>query len=76
MLQQLLDTLAVPLYSSQEHRKVSLRHGAEPCDAGLLQQQHWQRFCRAGRRSGGEMLNVSFTAAVLPGLLERTDTQD
>ena len=66
---KLFDTLAVPLYSSQEHRRVSLRHvlrgmGAEPCDAGLLQ-QHWQRFRRAGRRSGGEMLNTSFTAAVL-----------
>ena len=66
---KLFDTLAVPLYSSQEHRRVSLRHvlrgmGAEACDAGLLQ-QHWQRFRRAGRRSGGEMLNTSFTAAVL-----------
>ena len=55
---KLFDTLAVPLYSSQEHRKVSLRHvlrgmGAEPCDAGSFR-QHWQRVCR-----------VSLTAAAL-----------
>ena len=65
----LYNALAIPLYGSPEHRKVSLRHvlrhmGAVSCDAGLLQ-QHWQRFRRAGRRSGGEMLNTSFTAAVL-----------
>ena len=68
---KLFDTLAVPLYSSQEHRKVSLRHvlrgmGAEPCDAGFLR-QHWQRLCRrmAVFQSGRGMLNVPLTAAAL-----------
>ena len=43
---KLYDTVAVPLYSSVEHRPVSLRHilrsmGAVPCDAGLIQRR-WQ----------------------------------
>ena len=61
---KLFDTMAVPLYPSVEHRKVSLRHilrsmGAVPCDAGLLQRR-WQLLrCRfavarlARRQSGG-----------------------
>ena len=53
MLQQppykLFDTVAVPLYSSPEHRKVSLRHvlrsmGAAPCDAAAL--TRCLRICR------------------------------
>ena len=61
---KLFDTMAVPLYPSVEHRKLSLRHilrsmGAVPCDAGLLQRR-WQLLrCRfavarlARRQSGG-----------------------
>ena len=41
---KLYDALAVPLFTSEEHRKVSLRYilrsmGAVQCDAGLLQRQ-------------------------------------
>ena len=46
---KLFDTVAVPLYSSPEHRKVSLRHvlrsmGAAPCDAAAL--TRCLRICR------------------------------
>ena len=47
---KLYNTVAVPLYPSEEHRKVSLRLvlrglGALPCDAGPLRRQ-WQLLLR------------------------------
>ncbi|EOD31215.1 hypothetical protein EMIHUDRAFT_253606 [Emiliania huxleyi CCMP1516] len=84
---KLFDTLAVPLYSSQEHRKVSLRHvlrgmGAEPCDAGLFQ-QHWQRLCRrmAAFQSGRGMcsrccLTQTHRRRINPSTADRSEVCD
>ena len=65
----LFDTVAVPLYPSEEHRRVSLRlvlcgMGAVPCDAELFRRQ-WQhlrrriavaRLVRAARGTGWQLL--------------------